>query len=407
VPSFRIAFTLPFAALAACGSADARTALNEPVVDTLPGGIVQVTNPGPTAWPDTSGWRIVEELVISPEEGSEGELSTANTLVADEVGNVYVMQREPVHIKVFGPDGEWVRNIGREGDGPGEFRNGMLGIVGDTLIIQDPNNSRLTTFLTNGTFLATHQSQCCWFSSTFPVLADGRAMIMGPPPPGAEGRGAYYLTGTDGRVTDTLLMPADQPGEAGDYWEVTRRSGQSVSISRINVPLRAGDVLAIRPDGRIVSGRTDRYQLSLGDDFADTSRVFTAPAPTLSVTDAQRDSAYNATIERQTEDWRESFAEVAKLGDIPSSWPVFTAITVDRANRTWVALPGDRGGYSRLQVFSPEGFLLGDVPAPAHGGGIFNGFWTRDRIYVGGEDDLGLPIIRVFRLRTEASTTAD
>lgn len=403
----RVTAPLTFLALAACGSADARTALNEPVIDTLPGGVVQVTNLGPTAWPDTSGWRIVEELLIAPEEGSEGELSSAFNLVADAAGNVFVMQQQPVHIKVFGPDGRWLRNIGREGDGPGEFRNGMLGIVGDTLFVQDPNNQRLTTFRTDGTFLATHQSQCCWFTSRLPVLADGRAMIMGPPPPGIEVRGAYYLTHMDGRVTDTLLMPAEQPGEEGDYWEVTRRSGQNVSISRINVPLRASEVMAVRPDGRIVRGRTDSYRLVIGTDLSDSTRVFAATAPTLSVTDVQRDSAYNATLERQRDDWRDAFAEVAKLSDIPSTWPVFTAITVDPANRTWVALPGDRGGFSRLQVFSPDGVLLGDVPMPANGAGIFNGFWTGDRIYVGGEDDLGLPIIRVFRLRTEASTTAD
>lgn len=400
--SDRPAAPLLLIALAACGSADARTALNEPVVDTLAGGVVQVTNPGPTAWPDTNGWRIVEELVIAPEEGSEGELSTANTLVADEAGNVYVMQREPVHIKVFGPDGQWLRNIGREGDGPGEFRNGMLGIVGDTLFVQDPNNQRLTTFLTDGTFLATHQSQCCWFTSRLNVLADGRAMILGPPPPGSEARGAYYLTHMDGRVTDTLLMPADRQGESGDYWEVVRRSGSNTSISRINVPLRASDVSVIRADGSIVRGRTDNFRLVIGNDYGDTTRIFSATAPTLSVTDVQRDSAYQATLERQSEDWRDAFAEVAKLSDIPSTWPVFTAITADRANRIWVALPGDRGGYSRVQVFSPEGVLLGDVPIPANGGGIFNGFWTRDRIYVGGEDDIGLPIVRVYRLVTDS-----
>lgn len=388
---------LPFllVAAAACAGADARTSLSEPVIDTLPGGVVQVTNTGPTAWADTSGWRIVEERVISPPEGSPGELATASIFAADEAGNVYVMQQEPVRISVYGPDGNWTHDIGREGDGPGEFRRGMLGIVGDTLFVQDPNNSRLTTFRTDGTFLASHRSQCCWFTSRLTVLADGRAGILGPPPAG-EGRGAYYFTRMDGVVTDTLVTPQDRPDETGDYWTVTRRSGQGTSMSVINIPLQPSDRDIIRPDGKVVRGRTDALRLVIGARYDDSSRVILATAPTLAVTDAQRDSAYRATLDGVDEDWRDAFAEVAKLGDIPGTWPVWTEMVADRENNLWVALPGDHGGYTSLLVFNSDGVLLGHVPMPHRG--IFQGFWTRDRIYVRDEDDNDLPIIRVFRI---------
>lgn len=381
--------------LAACTRGDARTALAEPVIDTLAGGTVRVTNTGPTVWADTSGWRVVFDHVIAPEEGSAGELSGNNRLVADDAGYVYVMQESPIRIAVFGPDGNYLRDIGREGDGPGEFRFGMLGIVGDTLFVQDPNNSRLTTFRTDGTPIANHPSQCCWFTSRLTVLADGRALILGPPP-GGDGRGAYYLTRMDGTVTDTLMMPEDRPEEAGDYWEVTRRSGQSVSISRINIPMRATDQAVIRSDGTVIRGRTDRYQLVIGNTFDDSTRIIVASAPTLGVTDVQRDSAYRATLDRQREDWKDAFAEVAKLSDIPGSWPVWSGFAVDRDDNLWVALPGDRGAQTTWQVFNREGVLLGNVPGV--GSGVLDGYWTRDRIYVVAEDDEGLPIINVYRI---------
>src|SRR5690606_16360601 len=161
------------------------------------GGVIQVTNTAPTAWSDTNGWKLVAERIIKPAEGSAGELSHVSGLAADAAGNVYVMQEQPVRISVFGPDGNYLRDIGRAGDGPGEFRFGMLGIVGDTLFVQDPNNSRFTTFLTDGTFLASHTSQCCVFTSTLTVLRDGRALILGPSPSG-EGRWAWYPTRMDG-----------------------------------------------------------------------------------------------------------------------------------------------------------------------------------------------------------------
>ena len=365
--------------------------------------MIQVTNTGPTVWADTNGWRIVEELVIAPPEGSPGELADTRGLAADEAGNVYVMQSQPTRIAVFGPDGTYLRDIGREGDGPGEFRNGMLGIVGDTLFVQDPNNTRLSTFLTNGTYIASYPSQCCWFTSRLPVLADGRVMIMGPPPssPGEDARGAYYLTRMNGEVTDTIVMPPDRPEEANDYWEVVRRSGDNTSINRSSIPMRANDQAEVRPDGKVVRGRTDTYRLVIGNDFTDSVRVIVASAPSLPVSDAQRDSAYQAALESQREDWREAFAEVAKLSDIPSSWPLWSRMTIDRDNNMWVSLPGDRGPHSMYQVFNADGVLLGSVPA-VDGGRILNGFWTREWIYVGTEDENGLPIIRVYRIVKDA-----
>src|SRR5690606_8445740 len=334
---------------------------------------------------------------IRPEEGSPGELSGGNRIVADAAGNTYVMQRSPVRIAVFGPDGQWLRDLGREGDGPGEFRDGMLGIVGDTLFVQDPNNSRLTTFLTDGTPIASYPSQCCYFFSRLTVLANGRVMIPGPPPDD-QSTAAHYLTRLDGTVTDTLLVPSYGPIDqnSDDYWMVARRSAQSSSIRTVSIPFRASDMSVVRPDGRVVSGRSDNYRLVIGNDFVDTTLIINASAPTIAVSDAQRDSAYHATLDGMSDDWKEAFEEEAKLSDLPNQWPVWTAMGTDRDNNIWVSLPGDRGGHTTLQVFNPDGVLLGDVPGV--GMNLFNGYWTNDRIYLASEDEDGYPIIRVFRI---------
>ena len=83
---------LGLALAAACSRADGRESLGEAQIDTLAGGVIQVTNTGPTAWADTNGWKLVEERVIQPAEGSPGELSHVSGLAADASGNVYVMK---------------------------------------------------------------------------------------------------------------------------------------------------------------------------------------------------------------------------------------------------------------------------------------------------------------------------
>jgi hypothetical protein len=43
-------------------------------------------------------------------------------LLTDGRGNVYVLDKQLAQVKIFSKEGEFIRDIGREGDGPGEFR---------------------------------------------------------------------------------------------------------------------------------------------------------------------------------------------------------------------------------------------------------------------------------------------
>ena len=43
-------------------------------------------------------------------------------ILSDDAGNVYLLDSQLNEIKVFTPDGEYLRSLGREGEGPGEFR---------------------------------------------------------------------------------------------------------------------------------------------------------------------------------------------------------------------------------------------------------------------------------------------
>ena len=87
----------------ACGGAEA-SSLAQAVTDTLPGGIPRVISPAPTAWTDSTGAQLVEEVRWSGEDGSPGELGQPQSLAVDEAGRVYVVDTKPAVIKVFAPD---------------------------------------------------------------------------------------------------------------------------------------------------------------------------------------------------------------------------------------------------------------------------------------------------------------
>ena len=71
-------------------------------------------------------------------------------------GAVVVANGATRQLRVFGPAGEHRRDIGRDGSGPGEFRNlAWTGRRGDTLVVTDGANNRITEFLADGTLIST------------------------------------------------------------------------------------------------------------------------------------------------------------------------------------------------------------------------------------------------------------
>jgi len=82
--------------------------------------------------------------ILNPESPAEGEFilelqelwriggddedilfGVISQLLHDDEGNIYLLDGQLSEIQVFDPDGEYLRTVGREGEGPGEFRNGI------------------------------------------------------------------------------------------------------------------------------------------------------------------------------------------------------------------------------------------------------------------------------------------
>jgi hypothetical protein len=382
--------------LAACGSrGDTSTALNPPKIDTLPGGIVHVTNTGPTAWRDTSGWHWKPVAVIKPAEGSSGELGEIASVAIGDDGSVYALQKQPAVIKVFGSDGAYVRTIGREGDGPGELRRGFLAIRGDTLLIQDSGNSRLTIFRTDGTLLHTVVSPCCFYWPPFVIDSIGRAWIPGR---SQNNTPSWFRIRMNGSTADTVAMPPMDDFSKMKRWEITVTRGSNQLQMIMPAPMQPGTLFAPRSDGAIVSGSTGRYQFAILRSAADTIRIVDADAPAVTITEAQRDTIFARATAQRDEVVHRALLASAHKDDIPHTWLPWTHMALDGDGHLWVALPGAAGEVSRLQVFDREGRLLGDV-SPANPKMFdLTAAWGRDRIAVPDEDDAGRPIIRTYRL---------
>ncbi len=115
-------------------------------------GIIHVMNPAePVA--GTSEIDLIEQWRLGGDTEDDDEFfGVIVAVVTDGSGNVYLLDAQLHRIMVYNPDGEFIRSIGREGEGPGEFRRpgGMVMLPGGDLGIMQRMPGKIIALTTDG-----------------------------------------------------------------------------------------------------------------------------------------------------------------------------------------------------------------------------------------------------------------
>jgi hypothetical protein len=379
---------LLFLSVASCASDDARP-LAVPAIDTLPGGAIAVHNTGPSAWADTNGWRIVETGRLVAVDSGESGMVNPRAVAVDPAGRLYVVDGGPLSIKIFDATGTFVRTVGREGAGPGEFRSALPGVHADHLVIQDPNLSRLTIFDTSGVYDTSLTSACCHYRQ-LPVTANGTVAVPGPNSR-PEFSGMFLRYTASGQFIDTVYVP-----KGGDerYWELSQDGGSM----RMTIPFTPSQRSAFMPNGDLVHAWSGDYRIAIGQSAADTARIVSLASMPVERPRAERAARLEEIVRPNEENWGPKVREVFKLDDIPATATPFEAIMVDPAGAIWAQVYTGDTLATDYDVFDSTGVYLGRVraPWPPQGGSLS---WGSPEIVVRlGENDEGYPEITKYRV---------
>jgi hypothetical protein len=213
------------------------------MVDSAGVQIVHNTDQG--LWSAGEHWTLQEDLRIGAVEGQpDYQFGQVGFIAIGSLGQIFVMDAQAQHIKVFDAAGSYQRTVGSPGSGPGELAQAIfvLRTAGDTLVVPDMGNQRISRFAPTGEVLA----------STPIDIANGLPMVFGA-----------TLSGRIAMQVRPLSLP-NRP--APD------------SLDRI-IELRAdgtiGDTLMVFPSGRSLdfggsSPRMEVYGTEPAWDFADT-----------------------------------------------------------------------------------------------------------------------------------------
>ncbi|MBW3573191.1 MAG: hypothetical protein KY467_19005 [Gemmatimonadetes bacterium] len=326
-------------------------------MEQLPGGAVLVRNPEQGTWRQGEEWRVTEDLRIgSVDQEGPALFGEVAAVEADPLGRVWVLDRQAKELRVFDRGGAHVRTVGREGGGPGEFKDpiGLAWAPDGNLWVADPANARFSVFDTAGRFVASHPRRVAGYSLPWRggFGPDGRfreiAMVTLAP---GDSRHAVLHFDSAMQAADTVLLPTHR----GEQIELRTPTGMTAA----GVPFSPGQVFALDPRGGVWLGVNDQYRLArLGPD-GDTTRIVERQAAPVPVTAQERDEAIGRLK------WFTDQGGRIDPGRIPGRKPAYQHVVADGDGGIWVRAPlpaGQEG--AAYDVFDPEGRYLGRVRLP-------------------------------------------
>jgi hypothetical protein len=127
-----------------------------PVREDIIEGIRTVMNPD---FPQDGRihYRMAEVITLGEEAGpEEGILFFPYDIRVDSQDHIYVADAEDMNIKVYDQNGSWIRNVGRRGQGPGEYMalSDFDVSQDDRIFISDIRQRRISILRTDGTFIS-------------------------------------------------------------------------------------------------------------------------------------------------------------------------------------------------------------------------------------------------------------
>jgi hypothetical protein len=290
-------------------------------------------------------------------------------------GRIAISDNGNLQLRLFGPDGTFLRAFGREGEGPGEFRSmEILGILGpDTLEVVDPRLRRISLYHPEGGLLeqVTIEAAAGPTLVTNGMLDDGAILLGGElsfGPGGDTPRNGLNRSEARYRLLNRrgLLEVGFGSIPGAELYMQTRGSGGELYISAVPVPFGKRPAAHAR-GSRVFMGSADTYEI-LGFDrrgrMDKIIRVLEASAPVTS-------RAVDRLIEERVADLPDPAGAPAMrslLREIPTpeTVPAYQNLTLDSEGFLWVEDFRPPGvGLRTWAVFDGEGVPRARLSLPA------------------------------------------
>jgi hypothetical protein len=350
--------------LAACGGADAAAGTFS-VTDSAG---VAIAVSGAPAWDATPSrrWSIGETPLLDLTRTGDGpmhEFYRVEDAMTRPDGSIVVANSGSSEVRVYAATGRALGAAGREGEGPGEYRqiSRLIGLPGDSIgVFSWPK--RLTILAPDLSFVRTH---ALGDRAQAPrMLRSGDLVDLEVYPSAIEYEGrnqmirapaAVVRRSREGAIEDTIWVG---PG----YEEYMFSSGERHGSAR---PLLGrGPAFAVRGDLTLV-GTSDSMEYRAYDAAGSLEQIVRVPGYDLSVDPGLEDAERAAYLGDDPPPFLREL--VAQLPG-PESRPAYAELIVDSEGYLWAGGYQSRRNYREpraWEVFAPGGQWMGTLTTPA------------------------------------------
>lgn len=433
--------TVRFAALAAATAlALAASACREP------GGEAASSAAGGLDGPDFMLAPVTEDVyTVGAFDGEDWEtFGRVESVAFDSQGNLHVLDEGANRVVVVGPDGGFLRTVGKAGQGPGELQSpGALAVLSDdrVAVFDFGMPSAFDVFDTDGAFdesVTIDMTQGVLPGSTLLRLPDDRLLtsnsmrIRMAGPPGApsdvdaetevpEDRRPIDVFSLDGEPSQVLYQAWDMPPtEASDAETMESDDGPTLAMQFNQArAFEPGLHVAVLSDGRVALADSIGWRVKLVTLEGTVDGVIERPIQPVAVTSAIEEAERARRLAALEEDGG-SNVQLRGLGELgnmalpdltpmmrrrietmifAAEIPVIRDLSVDGQDRIWVARRSAEGpGAGPIDVVTPGGEYVGTLPVD--GLRIPAAFGPNGLMAYIEADELDVQTVRVVRLVT-------
>jgi len=244
----------------ACGVADqSGTAL----IERIEGAGVEVIR---VLQPPVEDIRLTEPLFRIGSEDMDGAEHLAFQLISDVVvmprGRVVVVDNGGARVSVFDDAGQWLFDVGRRGQGPGEYTSPLYAsTLADTLFVWDALQRRISRFSWEGQFYDTQVLSDWSAGLRFAAVHDGylREVEWGQLIDPAPARGALIRVDRSGASVDTLVSAYPVPERGWVIRDPATGTGQMINPPAFEIyppwTVRDRELVRLDPEAAAVEFR--------------------------------------------------------------------------------------------------------------------------------------------------------
>jgi hypothetical protein len=343
-------------------------------------GVKTVSNPA-TGFAAPATVKLPELWRLGGDSESEEEFfGVISDIDIDEQGNVYLLDSQLSECKIYTKDGEFVRSIGREGEGPGEFRRPVsMFFTGDKIAVVQVMPGKIVLLGRDGQPAGEH------------------------PIPQAPDGGFQIIQGADAKAGNTVLFMARQQfDQASMKWSRTGfltsvdatgkqltdycSKDNSINMAAAEMNDKAWDTIERRwevgPDGRVYACLSyDNYEITVYNKAGGVDKVVTREYKHLPRTAEEKDfmGRLMGHYSKMIPNCKVTIAETTKdienihVRDDGSLW-VLTSAGARNLK------PGTLGTFD---VFNPQGQFVKTVTLQGDGDPLEDLYvFEKDRFYV-------------------------